>query len=292
MARLARVRGGGVLVAFAASLSAGDFPRSLEAFSGKTPKIDGVISPGEWDDATAFSGVEGWISQFSPVRDPLDLSLRGFVKHDGSRLYFAFQVTDDVLYSVDTPRWLPPNNAHAHELSPRGWPWFGDEIELLINATNRWAGNESVAGDGTSWQMVCNATKSRAGGIGRGGLLEGEPRSSQSAWDTYGRWIRRGAQECAVKLNPAGKGYSMEWAVRFDPCLEVGPGTFYSVGMGKRAVGLNIALGDLDQPERGAGNFGNFHHEDWFAGARNIRTELKQWGILWILPEQAKSGRR
>jgi SSS family solute:Na+ symporter len=74
----------------------------------------------------------------------------------------------------------------------------------------------------------------------------------------------------------------IEWAVSFNPCLEVAPGEFYSTRMGDRAMGLNIALGDLDTEAAGTGNFGNFHHEDWFAGAKDIRTQLRQWGTLWI----------
>jgi SSS family solute:Na+ symporter len=266
--------------------SAGEFPRILEAFPGKTPVLDGVLSPGEWADATTFSGVSGWISQFSPVKDSRDLAVRGYVKHDGRRLYFAFDVTDDVLYGIDTPRWLPPGNPNAHELTPKGWPWFGDELELLINASNKWQGREGAAGNGASWQMVCNLTKSRKGGIGKGGLLEGEPRSDPRAWETYQRWILSGAQEAVAVVKPGGKGYIIEWAVNFDPCLEVEPGRFYSTQMGDRAMGLNIALGDLDEIEKGAGNFGNFHHEDWWAGAKDVRTELRQWGTLWIRTER------
>jgi SSS family solute:Na+ symporter len=269
-------------VATLATLQAGEFPKSLDAYPGGTPKIDGKLTPGEWADATSFSGVADWIPQFSPTRDPNDLSLRGWVKHDGKRLYFAFDITDDVLYGIDTLRWLPDQNPKAHELTREGFPWFGDEMELLINATNRWVGEESAAGNGQSWQMVCNLTKSRAGGIGKGGLLEGEPRRDAAAWATYQQWIQSGAQECEVSPKAGGKGYVLEWAVSFAPCLEVSPGKFYSTGMGDRAMGLNIALGDLDEKEKGAGNFGNFHHEDWFAGARNIRTQLKHWGTLWM----------
>lgn len=272
----------GLLLLLAALLPAGEFPRSLEAFPGKTPKIDGRLSPGEWDDSVRFQGVEGWTAQFTPTRDPKDLAVRGYVKHDGKRLYFAFDVTDDVLYGIDTPRWLPDNNARAHELTREGYPWFGDEMELLINATNRWMKNEDAAGNGTSWQMVCNLTKSRKGGIGVGGLLEGEPRRDEKAWLTYQRWIESGAQECAAVRKPGGKGYIIEWAVSFDPCLEVEPGKFYSTALGDRAVGLNIALGDLDEKEKGKGNFGNFHHEDWWAGAKDRRTNLREFGILWI----------
>jgi SSS family solute:Na+ symporter len=264
-------------------LSAGEFPKTLYAFPGKTPKLDGVISPGEWDDATQFFGVADWIPQFSPTKDPKDLSVHGAVKHDGKRLYFVFDVTDDVLYGIDTPRWLPDNNPKAHELTQEGYPWFGDEMELLINAANKWSGNENAAGDGSSWQMVCNVTKSRLGGVGNGGLLEGEPRKSPKAWATYRKWIESGAQQCAVKPKPDGHGYILEWSVSFNPCLEVEPGVFYSTALGNRAMGLNIALGDLDEKEKGEGNFGNFHHEDWWTGAKDVRTQLRQWGTLWIM---------
>ena len=271
-----------LLVCFAAAARAGEFPRTLNAYAGTTPKLDGVISPGEWDDATQFSGVADWIPQFSRTTDPKDLSLRGWVKHDRKRLYFAFDVTDDVLYGIDTPRWLPDENPHAHDLTRAGYPWFGDEMELLINASNRWSGNEQAAGNGSSWQMVCNLTKSRKGGIGVGGLLEGEPRTDLQAWSTYHQWILTGAQEAVARVKPGGKGYIIEWAVNFDPCLEVEPGKFYSTAMGDRAMGLNIALGDLDEKEKGAGNFGHFHHEDWWTGAKNVRTQLRNWGTLWI----------
>lgn len=269
----------------------GEFPRFLESYPGTTPVLDGILKPGEWSDATAFTGVTGWIPQFTPTTDPNDLSLRGWVKHDNRRIYFAFDITDDVLYGIDTPRWLPDENPKAHDLTRDGFPWFGDEMELLINATNKWAGGEQAAGDGSSWQMVCNLTKSRKGGIGSGGLLEGEPRRSQTAWNTYQNWILTGAQQAAARVKPGGKGYVIEWAVSFDPCLEVEPGKFYSPAMGDRAMGLNIALGDLDEKEKGAGNFGHFHHEDWFAGAKNVRTQLRQWGTLWIR-SQPKPGRR
>ena len=269
-------------LALGSYLMAGDDPRSLEARPGKTPVLDGVISPGEWADATTFSGVEGWKPQFSAVIGTKDLSLKGYVKHDGKRLYFAFDVTDDVLYGIDTPRWLPSNNPKAHELTREGFPWFGDEIEVLINASNHWTGNQDSAGNGSSWQMVCNLTKSRKGGVGAGGLLEGEPRRSENAWRQYQDWILSGAQECAAKPKPAGKGYIIEWAVSFNPCLEVEPGVFYSPSMGDRPMGLNILVGDLDEPEKGTDNPYGFHHENSFAGSRNTRTQLHDFGTLWM----------
>ena len=88
--------------------------------------------------------------------------------------------------------------------------------------------------------------------------------------------------QAAARPLEDGHGYVIEWAVSFDPCLEIEPGRFYSVSQGDRAFGLNIAVGDLDEPEKGRGNFGNFHHEEWWAGAKNVRTELRHFGTLWI----------
>ena len=271
-----------LLPLLAASLLAGENPRTLEAFPGKTPKLDGILSPGEYADATEFSGVLDWNPTFSKTTDPKDLALKGWVKHDGKRLYFAFQITDDVLYGIDTPRWLPSNNTKAHELTREGFPWFGDEMELLINASNKWTGTENAAGNGASWQMVCNLTKSRQGGIGKGGILEGEPRRDLNAWNTYQSWIQTGAQQCAAKPNPGGKGYVIEWSVAFKPCLEVEPGVFYDPKMGDRPVGLNIALGDLDEQSRDTSNVYGFHHEDWWTGKKENRTQIREWGTLWI----------
>ena len=269
-----------------AAVYAGEWPRELRASKGRTPVLDGVLSPGEWSDATRFEGTKGWTPQFSPTKKARDLSLKGWVKYDGERLYFAFDVTDDVLYGIDTERWLPDNNPYAHELSRRGWPWFGDEMELLINASNHWRGDEEPRGDGQSWQMVCNLTKSRLGGIGVGGLLEGEPRVKRSAWKHYQSWITSGAMQAVAKRKPAGKGYIIEWSIAFNPCLEVAPGQFCKPGEKEVLMGLNIAVGDLDEKAAGEGNFGNFHHEDWFAGEKDKRTQVRQWGTLRLMPAE------
>lgn len=267
---------------------------TLEAFPGKTPKVDGVLAPGEWADATEIRGVKDWAHTFSPTTDDADLSLRGWVKHDGKRLYFAFAITDNLLYGLQTERWLPKENPKAHEFeggkpTRAAFPWFGDEMEILLNATNQWKGDESVEGNGRSWQMVVNLTKSRLGGVGKGGLLEGEPRRDAKAFATYSKWIDEGAMVAAIRPNADGKGYVLEWSIAFAPCVEVEPGRFWSPSMGDRAVGLNIALGDLDRPEDGEGNFGNFHHEDWWSGGAKTRTNLNNFGTLWLRAKRARA---
>ena len=50
----------------------------------------------------------------------------------------------------------------------------------------------------------------------------------------------------------------LEWRIAFNPCLEVEPGVFYSPEMGDKPMGLNIALGDLDEKEKGHGQFRQF----------------------------------
>src|SRR5262245_7458324 len=73
---------------------------------GEAPVIDGHLAKGEWADATEFSGVRDWVPEFTAVTNDADLALRGWVKHDRQWLYFAFDITDDVLYGIDTERWL------------------------------------------------------------------------------------------------------------------------------------------------------------------------------------------
>ena len=270
----------------AASLAAQQ-KRSLDAYPGTTPKIDGKLSQGEWADATPITGVLDWTHTFSPTTDPKDLNLKGWVKHDGKRLYFAFDIDDDLLYGIDTPRWLPKENAKAHDYvdgkpSREAFPWFGDEMEILLNASNTSMADESVEGNGRSWQMVVNLTKSRLGGLGKGGLLEGEPRKDAKIFATYSGWIDSKAMIAATSVKPNKKGYFIEWSIAMNPCVEVEPGKFWTPSMGDKAVGINIALGDLDTPEAGTGNFGNFHHEDWFSGGAKTRTQLNNFGTLHL----------
>jgi SSS family solute:Na+ symporter len=183
------------VVVLAAHVTQADRPRQMQAPFGSTPVLDGILSPGEWDDAFSWEGISDFNEQFFPnlPGPPVDHDADIWVKHDDDRLYFAFNITDDVLYYYQTPEWMPSGNADADNLTREGWPWFGDELEILLNPSNTWSSlNQSVFGNGSSWQMVCNLHKSRMGGVGVAGLLEGEPRSSAQAWQTYQYWILNG----------------------------------------------------------------------------------------------------
>ncbi len=271
-------------------LFAGEYPKSVTAYRGIKPMLDGFISSGEWDDAGTLQHDDSWNCDAAKVTDPADLSMQGWVKHDGDYLYFAFDVTDNVIYGTDTEPWLSDKNLQAHELTQDGWPWFADGIEIFLNPENEWNNSkkERTKGDGTSWKMVSSTYKSRLGGVGTPGLLEGEPRQSDYAWNNYQQWILNGAQESVVRIKDAyteGHGYIIEWKIKPDPCLEVDPGTFWCPCMGKVTMGLNIEIQDLDTKAAGAGNFANFHHIDYWAAEQGKKELLAQWGKIIVVPE-------
>lgn len=268
-------------------LSAGQWPKIMHAYRGSTPTLDGVVTPGEWEDAVSFEGTDCWMHQYSSTTDSNDLFVKGYIKHDGHDLYLAFDVTDDVLYGIETERWLPKENAKAHDFSRESFPWFGDGVELLINAAYQWSQEDKQfnSGTGSSWQMVCNATKSLLGGIGKGGLIQGENRSNETAWNNYTDWIKTGAMLAAVQIKPDRSGFVIEWKIKPNPCLEVRPGQFWSPEMGSVKMGLNLGVQDLDEKEKSSSSEFGFHREDWWAGEKDKRTWLKQWGTLILHPE-------
>ena len=268
----------------------------VRAWRGSSPTIDGIIEAGEWDDAERVDGAANWLSEFSAVNNtspPHDLDASFLVKHDGTSLYFAIIVTDDTVFGVDVARWVPSGNPIADALNQSGWPWFGDEAEILLNPRGTWSAvNETAVGNGSSFQMVVNSGKSRLHGIGIGGLLEGEPRSSSAAWTTYSEWIASGAQRAAVRINAhvATGGASVwvaEWGIAFNPCVEVRPGHYYRPhdypdGIN---IGLNVAIGDVDDARysRDENPYG-IRHEQWWSGTREGRTRLSEFGTLVLEP--------
>ena len=159
-------------------LPAGEFPRNLKRPPGHDarPRRRAWL-PENGTTPARLEGPQGWISQFSPVTDPKDLSFTVYVKHDGAASTSPSTSPTTSCTASTRRAGCPRTTPRRTNLTRDGWPWFGDEIELLINAGPRWKADESAAGNGFSWQMVCNLTKSRMGGVGDGGLLEGEPRS-------------------------------------------------------------------------------------------------------------------
>jgi solute:Na+ symporter, SSS family len=277
-------------------LVAGNYPKELKAYRGATPILDGKISPGEYDDATQFSGTTDWFQEFSANSCPEDLSLKAWVKHDGKNLFFAFDVTDDVIYGIDIPRWLPDVAPLAHDFTVKNsLPWFGDGIEIFLNPENKWDDRleENTKGNGLSWQMVCSTHKSYKNGLKEGGLIEGELRNEYS-WANYREWMKTGGMKASVhiKTGSEGHGYIIEWMIANKPCLEVSPGKYWSPDKGVVRMGLNIEVQDLDEKERGKGNFANMHHVDVWAEdpLKRGKSALKNLGTLIIYPGTKPSG--
>jgi SSS family solute:Na+ symporter len=275
-------------------------PSPLHSYVGTTPSLDGILDPIEWKDATLITNnITSFDAEFYPVTDPLDLGIVGYVKHDDTRLYFGFNISDNLLYYFETDHWLPSANPEAEQLTRSGFPWFGDEMEILINAPNTYTStNDGVTGVPGVFQMVCNAHKSRLGGMGKGGILEGEPRSSDTAWNNYQDWIYSRAIECAVHIFPQDSTgtnvYGMEWAIDFTPLLQTAPNTYYNNSQGIVEMGLNIALGDVDS-EAQATKYG-LRHEMWFSGNSscngngNCHTLLSYFGSLIMHPGGKETG--
>jgi len=265
----------------ASGLSAGAAPQTFTAYKGATPTIDGTLSPGEWSDAAFINGLSGWKEECRVANNAADLSLTCYIKHDDTCLYFAYDVTDNIIYGVDTPRWVGAgsDSATVHKLDSTGWAWYGDGVELMIDAANA-SSMSGPAGNGSSWKMVCSTHKSRLYGFASGGLLEGAPASALSAYQT---WITTQAMKAAVRLKPAseGRGYVIEWKIRGNPCLQIGNGQFWSGSSGARTMGMNLEIEDLDQLADSAGWMGFRHIANWIGGNKELMSE---WGSLVIDP--------
>ncbi len=196
------------IITASTAVDGGLWPKKVFVYRGSTPTLDGVIGQDEYADAVALDDFSGWTPQFSPVARSADLDATVWIKHDGRDFYFAFDVTDDLIYGTDTERWLPDGNSDAHSLTPQGWPWLGDGVELLLNAAYRWntIDGQIAWGDGSSWQMVASTHKSRMGGLDRGGLLAGEPRNRDHAWTKLYRLDRKRRHEGVCPPQRPGNG--------------------------------------------------------------------------------------
>lgn len=280
-------------------------PPPLHAWLGSTPTLDGILRPEEWSDAFVIPNINAFDAAFLPVTppapgQPTDLDAVIFIKHDSEYLYVAMNVTDNFVYGLqDDNWWTPPGNPAANNLTQQGWPWFGDENEVLLSgATPAWpADNATVNGSTISWQMVCNSGKSRLGGVGVGGLLEGEPRSSNYAWHNYQAWILSGAMRCATSYHPGAAAYggsvlSREWAVAFS-LIQLPSGQSYSAGMPATPVGFQIAIGDVDTPADGNATIFGIRHEMWLSGSHasgsgpgsgNNHTDISSFATLILEP--------
>lgn len=262
-------------------------PRKLEVWRGSTPTIDGIIDVDEYSDATSFQFDKQWYEEYGTVTDPLEYSLKGWVKHDGTNLFFAFDVTDSVVYGVDIPRWTPNGSPKANSLTQaEDWPFWGDAIEIFLHTSNKFSPTQAVAGNGYSWNAVCNAQKSRLGQLQYGGLVEGYPRDNNS-FNTYKNWILNGDLEAKVRIKtpPELNGYVIEWKIKSNPCMQMGPGNFWRPSYRPDTMRINFEPEDVDRKIEGNG-FANMHHIIQYSGEKNKnKGYIANWAMLIIHPE-------
>ena len=100
--------------------------------------------------------------------------------------------------------------------------------------------------------MVVNTIKSRLGGYGTGGLMEGEPRNDGgAAWATYTSWIDSGVLKAATKPSGHSAGYVVEWRIGWE-AVHVGTAGALVPRLATQDVplGLNLAFGDVRRADR------------------------------------------
>ena len=272
-------------------LNAGEYPKTLTAYRGTTPVLDGYISEGEYSDAESVTGVSGWHSDTGvPCDDSLDLSVKVYYKHDGEYLYFAFDVVDNIVYGYDTELWTPDRNPDANSLiRGEGWPWFGDGLEIMMNSTYTWNETKKSVGDGTIWQAICSMHKSTLGGLGVGGLIEGVP-LNEYAWTNYKDWYTNEYMKASVRVKSEeeGSGFVIEWRISPDPCMQVSENTFVDLSK-ENKVGINLEFEDIDNPDdgNGSGNLTQFAHVDYMTKLDSYRKNIaKGFATLILTPEK------
>ena len=269
--------------------------RRMVCWKGVTPEFDGRIVEGEYADAAPFEWNADWVEAMKQdIASRQDLDFNGWVKHDGEHLYLAFDITDDIFYGIETDRWLPQQDEFAHVIGERerGRPWFGDMIEILTYSRMLEIGKpvSDVTGDGRGIQIIYNLTKSLEGGIGVPGMLPHGPNRGVESWENNKRWILDDIIETRTEIHASDDRYTVEVRIRLDGGMEIREGEYWADGMPDTPIGFNLAVGDVDEPEKTPD--GLLHHETWWAG-KTVRQgsgpRVKLWGVL-VLTSKEKPG--
>ena len=224
------------------------------------------------------------------IESPEDLNFEGWVKHDGKYLYLAFDIQDDLFYGIETERWLPPQDPHAHAIGERlrGRPWFGDMIEILLygRLMDLQVPVGDVTGDGRGIQIIYNLTKSLEGGVGVPGMSPHGPGRSVENFENNKRWILEDIIETRTQRIDNENRYMVEVRIRLEGGIEIEEGTFWSIGKPDTVMGFNLSIGDVDTFDKSPD--GRLHHETWWAGKLtqgDQNSRKKFWGLLVLTSE-------
>ncbi len=97
--------------------------------------------------------------------------------------------------------------------------------------------------------------------------------------------------EASVRLKDKdeGRGYVIEWRINPNPCMKIDKTTFVDLSK-ETKLGFNVEFQDLDEKEKGEGNWSNMHHIDYWAKiASNKKTDLKSFGTLIVKPAKMET---
>lgn len=269
-------------------------PVNMVAWQGSSPSFDGRVEAEEYADASHYTWTEDWIESMpQEIESKEDLYFEGWVKHDGEYLYLAFDIVDDLFYGIETDRWLPPQDPHAHVIGERerGRPWFGDMIEILLytQLMDLQVPVYDVTGDGRGIQIIYNLTKSLEGGVGVPGMLPHGPGRTVENFENNKRWILEDIIETRTQRLDSENRYTVEVRIRLEGGMEIQDGVFWSVDQPDTVIGFNLSIGDVDGQDKSPD--GRLHHETWWAGKwtqGDPNKRVKYWGLL-ILTSQSKA---
>jgi len=276
-------------------LFSGEWPEFLTAYQGPSPVLDGKITEGEYEGATTFDHSKKWASQFAQPRNKSDLSLQGWVAHDGEYLYFAFDVTDDRVSPANANKQSKTNEGHA-----------ADGIELMINASNEWSqrDGEAAKGNATNWQLSCELLPDGKTRIGVSDFLHAgkalpewvRNRRHSNMKKLLREWTQKGFMDAVARKKNSSRenGYVIEWKIKFDPCLkleenkrvnryyQVKEDRYWQPDNDRITVGLNVAIRDVDPVSDTAP--AKVERLKWWAGEPDKAFWPKQWGSLQLNP--------
>lgn len=268
--------------------------RSLICWMGKPVNFDGRIEASEYADAAHFSWNEDWHEAMAKeIESEEDLWFEGWVKHDGENLWLALNIQDDVFYGIETERWLPSQDPHAHVIGERerGRPWFGDMVEILLygRLMDLQIPTPDVTGDGRGIQIIYNLTKSLEGGVGVPGMLPHGPNRTVENWENNKRWILEDIIETRTVRYDEENRYTVEIRIRLEGGIEIEEGKYWSANDTNTVIGFNLAIGDVDARE--AAPDAPLHHETWWVGKwtkGNHSPRVKYWGLLVLTSKEKR----
>jgi hypothetical protein len=229
--------------------------------SSRSVAIDGVFSPAEWSAAVPLhvkanqpGGPPGLVPWWiAPPDNQDDSSFTIYAMHDGSNLYVAVDVADNVLV----------NDSFT--------PWLNDVVEVLIDGDRRpgdaEAGVNSGQPNNEGFQLITTV----------GGNRDTQPPGLPSiVWESRaGRRPRGFVVEVRIPFSSINTHDTSPWTGGTPGFRPPQPGD---------TIGFNVTVGDQDVPGTGSYDYPNGYIA-WDGDSANWHIfDEKAWGTLYLAP--------